>query len=125
MHPYNARHNASPQPHISRKNLFGRTSAYMKSASIQDLIKRNAMIQRLLFDLKDEVKRKNGALEKYDAFYREVKAWSAEKARQREPHSMNNIPLILNPFTTVMSFRRLRLLQCYSLFIAYPCAPRV
>ncbi len=78
-----------------------------------------------LVQLKDEVKWKNGALEKYDAFYREVKAWSAEKARQREPHSVNNITLILTSITTVMSFCRLRLIQCYSLFIAYPRAPRV
>ncbi len=47
-----------------------------------------------LVQLKDEVKRKNGVLEKYDAFYREVNAWSAEKGQQREPHSMNNITLI-------------------------------
>ncbi len=57
---------------------------------ISELADENGRL-RLSSDLKDEVKRKNGALEKYDVFYGEVKAWSAEKARQREPHSMNKI----------------------------------
>ena len=45
------------------------------------------MIKQLSTDLKkerDEVKKKDSALQKYEAFYREVKARSAEKARQRQ-----------------------------------------
>ncbi len=45
------------------------------------------MIKQLSSDLKkerEECKRKDSALQKYEAFYREVKARSAEKARQRQ-----------------------------------------
>jgi len=62
-------------------------SAYMKSASMQEIQKRDQMIKQLSTDLKkerDECKKKDSALQKYEAFYREVKARSAEKARQRQ-----------------------------------------
>ena len=62
-------------------------SAYMKSASMLEIQKRDQTIKQLSADLKkerDEVKRKDSALQKYEAFYREVKARSAEKARQRQ-----------------------------------------
>ncbi|KAL7548210.1 hypothetical protein ACHAWF_011504, partial [Thalassiosira exigua] len=62
-------------------------SAYVKSASALEFQKRDRTIQRLSADLRkerDEVKKKDGALQKYEAFYREVKARSAEKARQRQ-----------------------------------------
>ena len=62
-------------------------SAYMKSASMLEIQKRDQMIKQLSTDLKkerDEVKKKDSALQKYEAFYREVKARSAEKARQRQ-----------------------------------------
>ena len=58
----------------------------MKSVSATEIKKRDEMIKQLSSDLKkerDEVKRKDGALNKYEAFYREVKARSAEKAKQR------------------------------------------
>jgi len=62
-------------------------SAYMKSASLQEIQKRDQTIKQLTADLKkerDECKKKDSALQKYEAFYREVKARSAEKARQRQ-----------------------------------------
>ena len=59
----------------------------MKSASAQELQKKDRIIKQLSADLRkerDECKKKDGALQKYEAFYREVKARSAEKARQRQ-----------------------------------------
>jgi hypothetical protein len=59
----------------------------MKSATMLEIQKRDQMIKQLSNDLKkerEECKRKDGALQKYEAFYREVKARSAEKARQRQ-----------------------------------------
>ena len=59
----------------------------MKSASLLEIQKRDQMIKQLSTDLKkerEECKRKDNALQKYEAFYREVKARSAEKARQRQ-----------------------------------------
>jgi hypothetical protein len=52
-----------------------------------EIQKRDQIIKQLSNDLKkerDECKRKDSALQKYEAFYREVKARSAEKARQRQ-----------------------------------------
>mmetsp|Transcript_2001 Transcript_2001/g.3414 ORF Transcript_2001/g.3414 Transcript_2001/m.3414 type:complete len:420 (+) Transcript_2001:183-1442(+) len=63
------------------------SSAYMKQSSLFEIQKRDSTIKRLASDLKkerDECKKKDGALQKYEAFYREVKARSAEKARQRQ-----------------------------------------
>lgn len=62
-------------------------SAFMKSAAIIEVQKRDQMIKQLSNDLKkerEECKRKDSALQKYEAFYREVKARSAEKARHRQ-----------------------------------------
>ena len=62
-------------------------SAYMKSASTAELQKRDQMIKSLAADLRKEredSKKKDTALRKYEGFYREVKARSAEKARQRQ-----------------------------------------
>ena len=62
-------------------------SAYMKSASAAELQKRDQMIKSLAADLRKEredSKKKDTALRKYEGFYREVKARSAEKARQRQ-----------------------------------------
>ena len=59
----------------------------MKSSTMLEIQKRDQIIKQLSNDLKkerDECKRKEGALQKYEAFYREVKARSAEKARQRQ-----------------------------------------
>jgi hypothetical protein len=59
----------------------------MKSTTVHEIKKRDEIIKQLSNDLKkerDEVKRKDSALQKYEAFYREVKARSAEKARQRQ-----------------------------------------
>jgi hypothetical protein len=59
----------------------------MKSATMLEIQKRDQMIKQLSNDLKkerEECKRKDSALQKYEAFYREVKARSAEKARQRQ-----------------------------------------
>jgi hypothetical protein len=62
-------------------------SAYMKSASAAELQKRDQMIKTLAADLRkerEEAKKKDIALRKYEGFYKEVKARSAEKARQRQ-----------------------------------------
>ena len=62
-------------------------SSYMKSASMVELQKRDQMIKKLAADLRkelEETKKKDAALRKYEGFYREVKARSAEKARQRQ-----------------------------------------
>lgn len=59
----------------------------MKSATMLEIQKRDQMIKQLSNDVKkerEECKRKDSALQKYEAFYREVKARSAEKARQRQ-----------------------------------------
>ena len=59
----------------------------MKSSTMLEIQKRDQIIKQLSNDLKkerDECKRKESALQKYEAFYREVKARSAEKARQRQ-----------------------------------------
>ena len=50
-------------------------SAYMKSASQLEIQKRDQMIKQLMSDLKkerDECKKKDSSLQKYEAFYREV-----------------------------------------------------
>lgn len=53
----------------------------------EQLARQEQVIRKLTADLKkekDENKKKDVALRKYESFYREVKARSAEKARQRE-----------------------------------------
>ena len=68
-------------------------SAFARTASTSDQIQRQEqLIRKLTADLKkekEECKRKDGALRKYESFYREVKARSAQKAAQKQsqqPH---------------------------------------
>lgn len=54
---------------------------------MMELQKRDQIIKKLAADLRkerEETKKKDAALRKYEGFYREVKARSAEKARQRQ-----------------------------------------
>lgn len=63
------------------------SSAYIKTSSTTELQKRDQMIKTLAADLRKEredSKKKDAALRKYEGFYKEVKARSAEKARQRK-----------------------------------------
>ena len=72
--------------HVSGDNPVG-NSAYVKSASAQELQKRDQMIKKLAADLRkerDESKKKDTALRKYEGFYREVKKRSAEKREQQQ-----------------------------------------
>eukprot|EP00985_Skeletonema_marinoi_P024183 scaffold16664_cov107-Skeletonema_marinoi.AAC.3 len=72
--------------HASGDNPVG-NSAYVKSASAQELQKRDQMIKKLAADLRkerDESKKKDTALRKYEGFYREVKKRSAEKREQQQ-----------------------------------------
>ncbi|KAL3910512.1 MAG: hypothetical protein SGARI_002089 [Bacillariaceae sp.] len=66
-------------------------SDFMKSASLTDQMQRQEqLIRKLTSDLKkekDESKKKDAALRKYESFYREVKARSAQKAAQRQMES--------------------------------------
>jgi len=63
-------------------------SEFARSASTVDQMQRQEqLIRKLTADLKkekDESKKKDGALRKYESFYREVKARSAQKAAQRQ-----------------------------------------
>ena len=77
------------------------SSDFMKSASVSDQLQRQEqLIRKLTADLKkekDESKKKDAALRKYESFYREVKARSAQKAAQRQMENQNasrprNIP---------------------------------
>ena len=61
------------------------SSSYIKNAD--EIRKRDQMIQKLSMDLKtirQESKKKDDALKKYENFYKEVKARSALKAKQKE-----------------------------------------
>jgi hypothetical protein len=64
------------------------TSEFVRSASASDQIQRQEqLIRKLTVDLKkekDESKKKDAALRKYESFYREVKARSAQKTAQRQ-----------------------------------------
>jgi hypothetical protein len=73
--------------HITTTEHTHAQSSYVKSTTMLEIQKRDQIIKQLSNDLKkerDECKRKDSALQKYEAFYREVKARSAEKARQRQ-----------------------------------------
>ena len=63
-------------------------SEFMQSASVTDQLQRQEqLIRKLTGDLKkekEESKKKDAALRKYESFYREVKARSAQKAAQRQ-----------------------------------------
>jgi hypothetical protein len=64
------------------------SSDFMQTASVSDQLQRQEqLIRKLTADLKkekDESKKKDAALRKYESFYREVKARSAQKAAQRQ-----------------------------------------
>lgn len=64
------------------------TSEFIRNASFTDQMQRQEqLIRKLTVDLKkekEESKKKDAALRKYESFYREVKARSAQKAKQRE-----------------------------------------
>jgi len=63
-------------------------SEFMRSASTTEQIQRQEqLIRKLTADLKkekEESKKKDQALRKYESFYKEVKARSAQKAAQRQ-----------------------------------------
>lgn len=78
------------QENLSGKNTHKspvNTSDFMKNAALLDQIQRQEqMIQKLTRDLKkekEESKKKDSALRKYESFYRDIKARSAQKAAQR------------------------------------------
>lgn len=64
------------------------TSEFMKNATVSDQLQRQEqLIQKLTRDLKkekEESKKKDSALRKYESFYRDIKARSAQKAKQRQ-----------------------------------------
>ena len=72
------------------------TSDYIKSASVAEQLQRQeALIRKLTADLKaskEESKKKDSALRKYESFYREVKARSAQKAAQRNQSQSQQHP---------------------------------
>jgi len=79
------------QENLSGKNTNNgpvTTSDFMKNATLLDQIQRQEqMIQKLTRDLKkekEESKKKDSALRKYESFYRDIKARSAQKAAQRQ-----------------------------------------
>lgn len=76
------------------------SSEFARSASAADQLRRQEqLIRKLTADLKkekEESKKKDGALRKYENFYREVKARSAQKAAQRQ-HKAKAQPLPLPP----------------------------
>merc|ERR1712192_24820 len=64
------------------------SSRYMQNVTVSDqLLRQEQLIRKLTTDLKkekEESKKKDSALRKYESFYREVKARSAQKAAQRQ-----------------------------------------
>jgi hypothetical protein len=66
-------------------------SEFVRTASFTDQVQRQEqLIRKLTADLKkekEESKKKDAALRKYESFYREVKARSAQKAAQRQLES--------------------------------------
>jgi hypothetical protein len=63
------------------------TSKFVKSQTSAEIEKRDKMIQKLQAELKQEKmnsKKKDDALRKYENFYKEVKARSEQKKRQKE-----------------------------------------
>jgi len=73
------------------------SSEFARSASAADqLYRQEQLIRKLTADLKkekEESKKKDGALRKYESFYREVKARSAQKAAQRQHKAQTPPPL--------------------------------
>jgi hypothetical protein len=70
------------------------SSEFARSASASDQLQRQEqLIRKLTADLrkeKEDNKKKDGALRKYESFYREVKARSAQKAAQRQQQQQPN-----------------------------------
>lgn len=86
------------QENLSGKNTSNgpvNTSDFMKNAALLDQIQRQEqMIQKLTRDLKkekEESKKKDSALRKYESFYRDIKARSAQKAAQRQTQQQRQI----------------------------------
>lgn len=78
--------------HASGDNPVG-NSAYVKSASALELQKKDQMIKKLAADLRkerNESKKKDTALRKYEGFYLEVKKRSAEKREQQQRQQQAN-----------------------------------
>ena len=71
-------------------------SEFMRSASTTEQLQRqDQLIRKLTADLKkekEESKKKDQALRKYESFYREVKARSAQKAAQRQREAAGQRP---------------------------------
>lgn len=79
------------QENLSGKNTSNgpvNTSDFMKNAALLDQLQRqDQTVQKLTRDLKkekEESKKKDSALRKYESFYRDIKARSAQKAAQRQ-----------------------------------------
>eukprot|EP00980_Cylindrotheca_fusiformis_P023722 scaffold10871_cov177-Cylindrotheca_fusiformis.AAC.2 len=70
------------------------SSEFVRTASFTDQVQRQEqLIRKLTADLKkekEESKKKDAALRKYESFYREVKARSAQKAAQRQMESQRS-----------------------------------
>jgi hypothetical protein len=62
-------------------------SNFVRNNTLLEMQKRDKMIQKLTADLRaerSESKKKDDALRKYENFYKEVKARSEQKKRQKE-----------------------------------------
>mmetsp|Transcript_28115 Transcript_28115/g.37501 ORF Transcript_28115/g.37501 Transcript_28115/m.37501 type:complete len:620 (-) Transcript_28115:174-2033(-) len=72
---------------VMTSNYVKSSSAATNAASTAELQKKDEMIRKLASELRkerEESKKKDAALRKYESFYREVKARSAQKAMQRQ-----------------------------------------
>ena len=70
----------------SNNNIVSK-SDFIQTKTMMEMQKRDKMIQKLTSDLKAEKadgKKKDDALRKYESFYKEVKARSEQKTRQKE-----------------------------------------
>jgi len=77
----------NPSQQTKMKNHQLLHSDFAKTTSLLESQKKDQLIRQLAAELKkekDESKKKDAALRKYETFYREVKARSAQKAKQRE-----------------------------------------
>jgi hypothetical protein len=93
-HPTGQMNTSSTSGSNNNYNNPVNSSDFMRSASVSDQLQRQEqLIRKLTTDLKkgkEESKKKDAALRKYESFYREVKARSAQKAAQRQ--QMENQP---------------------------------
>ena len=77
----------NPSQQTKMKNHQLLNSDFARTTSLLESQKKDQMIRQLAAELKkekEESKKKDAALRKYETFYREVKARSAQKAKQRE-----------------------------------------